>query len=62
MKASELLKLLKKNGWYEARQKGSHIIMRHPGREGILIVPFHGGKEIPKGTLLIILKEANIKK
>jgi predicted RNA binding protein YcfA (HicA-like mRNA interferase family) len=61
MKASELLKLLKRDGWFEIRQTGSHVIMMHPDKKGQLIVPYHGSKEVPTGTLNAILKEANVK-
>jgi len=61
MKASELLKLLKRDGWFETRQTGSHVIMMHPVKKGQLIVPYHGSREIPAGTLNAILKEACIK-
>ena len=61
MKCSELIKLLKNNGWYEIRQSGSHIIMKHPEKKGTLPVPFHGPKEVKKGLLKTILKQANIK-
>jgi mRNA interferase HicA len=46
MKSSELLRLLKKDGWFEIRQSG---------------VPFHASKEVKKGLLNAILKEAEIK-
>ena len=64
MKSSELLRILKKDGWFEVRQTGSHLIMAHPTKFKKIIVPFHGGKEVPKGTLLSVLKDAeiNIKK
>ena len=61
MKASELFKLLKNDGWFEIRQTGSHVIMLHPTKKGQLVVPYHGSKEVHKGTLNAILKEANIK-
>ncbi len=61
MKASELLKLLKRDDWYETRQTGSHVIMTHPEKKGQLIVPYHGSREVPTGTLNAILKEANVK-
>jgi mRNA interferase HicA len=62
MKSSELLRLLKKDGWYEVRQHGtSHIIMRHPTKQGQLTVPSHGSKEVRTGTLKAILKEAQVK-
>jgi len=34
MKCSELLRLLKKEGWYPVSQRGSHIKMKHPIRKG----------------------------
>jgi predicted RNA binding protein YcfA (HicA-like mRNA interferase family) len=61
MKCSELLRLLKSDGWFEVRQKGSHVIMRHPVKPGPLIVPNHTTKEIKKGLLHDILKKAGIK-
>ena len=60
MKSSELVRLLKKDGWYEVRQKGSHIIMQHPTKPNIIPVPFHASKEMKKGTLRQILKMAEI--
>ena len=61
MKSKELLKLLKDDGWYEIRRAGSHIIMRHPTKKKQLVVPLHSGKELKKGTLNSILKDAEIK-
>lgn len=61
VKCSELLKLLKNNGWYKIRQSGSHVIMKHPEKNGTLPVPFHGSKDVKKGLLKAILKQANIK-
>ncbi|QQS30560.1 MAG: type II toxin-antitoxin system HicA family toxin [Sphingobacteriales bacterium] len=60
MKSSELLRLMKKDGWYEIRQKGSHAIMKHPTKLNIIPVPFHASKEMKKGTLQAILKLAEI--
>jgi mRNA interferase HicA len=61
MKSSELLRILVKDGWYELRKTGSHAIMKHPVKPNQIVVPFHSGKEVPKGTLQAILKDANIK-
>jgi len=61
MKSNELLRLMKKDGWFEIRQKGSHIIMKHPTKPNIIPVPFHASKEMKKGTLQAILKLAEIK-
>lgn len=61
MKCSELLKLLHNDGWVQIRQSGSHIIMRHPTKTGQIPVPYHGSKEVKKGLLSAILKQADIK-
>lgn len=61
MKSSELLRLLKKDGWFEIRQTGSHILMKHPTKKNLVVIPFHSSKEVRKGTLRTILKDAEIK-
>ena len=61
MKYNEFFRILKKNGWFEVRQKGSHVIMKHPTKSEQLTVPYHAGKEVKKGLLTALLKQANIK-
>jgi len=61
MKYRELFRLLQKDGWYEVRKKGSHVIMKHPEKPVQLTVPYHAGKEVKKGLLNALLKQANIK-
>jgi predicted RNA binding protein YcfA (HicA-like mRNA interferase family) len=61
VKYNELFRLLEKDGWFEVRQKGSHVIMQHPTKTDQLTVPNHSGKEVKKGLLIAILKKANIK-
>ena len=61
MKCDELLKILKKDGWYEVRQKGSHKILKKQGKDETIVFPYHRGKEIPTGTCHRILKQAGLK-
>jgi len=61
VKYSELFRILKQNGWIEIRQSGSHVIFRHSEKETQLTVPNHGNKEVKKGLLSAILKQAKIK-
>ncbi len=61
VKYNELFRLLKKEGWFEVRQKGSHIVMQHPTNPEQLTVPYHAGKEVKKGLLKALLKQADIK-
>ena len=58
MTPKELVKLLKKDGWYEVKQEGSHLKLRKNGYCDI-VVPMHN-KDMKKGLLLKILKQADI--
>ena len=61
MKSSELLRILKKNGWFIIRQSGSHLMMEHSEKNGIISFPFHASSEVKKGLLHAILKKTHIK-
>ena len=54
--AKDLLRYLKRQGYQEKRQKGSHRILAHPARP-MLSVPIHSG-DVPRGLFLRILKDA----
>ena len=43
MKFREVEKLLKADGWYQVKQKGSHHQYKHPTKPGKVTVPEHGG-------------------
>lgn len=62
MKSSEFFRLLKRDGWYIVSQKGSHVKMRHPTKEGIVIFPNHGSQELGKGLEMKLRKDAKLKK
>lgn len=51
------IKALMKTGYYVRDQEGSHIHLRHPFRNP-LTIPNH--KEIARGTLRKIIKEADL--
>ncbi len=61
MKCSELLRILKNDGWYVISQKGSHLKLRHNTKSNIIIFPNHGSQEVGKGLEKRILKDAGIK-
>ena len=60
-KPREVVKKLKKLGFINHHQVGSHLTMKHiiTGRRAV--VPLHL-KDIKKGTLLSLLREAKIEK
>jgi predicted RNA binding protein YcfA (HicA-like mRNA interferase family) len=55
----EVIKRLQKDGWYEVNQVGSHKQFKHPTKKGRVTVP-HPNRDIPKGTLKSIEKQAGI--
>ena len=59
MTGRDLLKLLKANGWKLDRVRGSHHILVKGS--ATVSVPVHGSRDVPKGTLHAILKEAGIR-
>ncbi|MBR0456514.1 MAG: type II toxin-antitoxin system HicA family toxin [Firmicutes bacterium] len=62
MKAKEILKILKDDGWVEVRQTGSHKQFHHPKKKGTVTLSYHsGGEDIPIGTARNILKQAGLK-
>lgn len=55
----EVIRKLKKLGFAEDRQSGSHKIFYNSKTQKRAVVPYHL-KELPKGTLSAMLREANI--
>jgi len=51
---------LKRLGFEEHRQSGSHLILKHPSSGARVIVPVHTRKDLPVGTLSRILKSAGV--
>lgn len=58
--AKELVGALRKLGFYEHHQRGSHLILKHPTRNCRVTVPVHSGKILKLGTLKSILEEADL--
>ena len=62
MKVKELIKILKEDGWYQLRQRGSHRQFRHPIKSGTVTVSGKPNIDMPPGTLNNALKQAGLKK
>ena len=59
LKSKDLVKVLKKMGFFKHHQVGSHAQFKHPdGRR--TTIPIHFGKDIPKGTFKAILRDLEI--
>jgi predicted RNA binding protein YcfA (HicA-like mRNA interferase family) len=53
-----LVKALERAGWQVARQRGSHVRMKHPDRQTAVTVALHN--ELKRGTLSGILNDAGL--
>ena len=62
LSGKELIKILKKLGFEEIRQKGSHVSLQKvaPEKTYRTVVPLHS--ELAKGTLRDVLNQCGIKK
>jgi len=61
MRFSELVKLLKKEGFAIVKEKGSVRYYGKAGWDRLIRVDYHGSKEVPTGTCKSILKAAGIR-
>jgi predicted RNA binding protein YcfA (HicA-like mRNA interferase family) len=63
VKWKELIDLIEDDGWIFVRQKGSHRQYKHPTKSGLVTISYHKiTKPVPIGTLINILKQAEINK
>ena len=56
----EVDKMLKKGGWYEVKQRGSHHQYLHPTKSGKVTVPEYAGKDIHPDIVKSIMKQAGL--
>ncbi|MFO7979722.1 MAG: type II toxin-antitoxin system HicA family toxin [Candidatus Aminicenantes bacterium] len=57
----KVIKILKKHGFVLDHTTGSHKVYYHPQNKRRVTIPYHK-KDLPKGTLFSILKQAGIEK
>jgi len=57
VKPRQLVRFLEQHGFVLDHVSGSHFIYYHPASRKRAVVPRHN-RDIPKGTLLAVLKEA----
>ena len=58
--ARKIIRALKKAGFLEERQKGSHLVLIHSETRIRTIVPIHGGKTIKSSLVYAIIKDAQL--
>ncbi len=59
LRPAQVVRALQKDGWEIDRQSGSHVVLVKPERAAIVTVPMHR-RDIPRGTLRGILKDAGL--
>ena len=53
----EVIRALKRLGFAEDRQKGSHLVMYNPVTKKRAVIPVHPGRDIKKPLLLAIIEK-----
>ncbi|MBK9762631.1 MAG: type II toxin-antitoxin system HicA family toxin [Flavobacteriales bacterium] len=56
----EVCAILRKHGFEQVRQRGSHIIMQKPIEGSTITVPVPEHKELRIGTLLSIIRQSQL--
>lgn len=61
LNGKKVIQKLKKAGFIETHQRGSHLYLKNNDSSKIVTVPMHGSKDIPIGTLYnIVVKQAGL--
>ncbi|MBI3619202.1 type II toxin-antitoxin system HicA family toxin [Candidatus Peregrinibacteria bacterium] len=59
MKPRDMLQALKRAGFIEKRQVGSHLSLEHPRSKIIVVVPIHN-RDLKRGLMMAIIKDAGL--
>ena len=58
----KIIKILEQDGWFLARQKGSHRQYKHHFKKGCVTIAGHLNDDLAPGTLNSILKQAGLRR
>jgi len=61
VKVSDVLRLLKDDGWFLVATRGSHRQYKHAAKPGRVTVPGKPSDDLAPGTLNSILKQSGLK-
>ena len=59
LKPKNVVDILKKAGFVEMRQSGSHLTLTNKAKKKVTVVPLHG-KEIKRGLFMAIVKQSGL--
>lgn len=60
MKYREIIKLIRKDGWIQVAQSGSHRQFKHPIKRGRVTVAGKENDDVPHGIRKSILRQAGL--
>jgi predicted RNA binding protein YcfA (HicA-like mRNA interferase family) len=58
--AKDIIRALKRVGFLEDRQKGSHLVLINPQTKARTIIPIHHGRTIKKSLVYAIIADAGL--
>jgi predicted RNA binding protein YcfA (HicA-like mRNA interferase family) len=58
--ARKVIPALKRAGFVEDRQRGSHLVLIHPESKARTVVPVHPSRTIKEPVLRAIIRDANL--
>ncbi|MDO8804284.1 MAG: type II toxin-antitoxin system HicA family toxin [Elusimicrobiota bacterium] len=62
MKVRIVIRMIKRDGWFLVRTKGSHFQFKHPVKPGLVTIAGHSNDDLAPGTLNSILKQAQLRR
>jgi predicted RNA binding protein YcfA (HicA-like mRNA interferase family) len=60
MKVSEILKVIKDDGWFQVAQRESHRQFKHPSKPDAVTIAGKPSDELAKGTQMSFLKQEGL--
>jgi predicted RNA binding protein YcfA (HicA-like mRNA interferase family) len=60
LKPEEVIRALKKAGFYVHETTGSHVQMKHPSRPDRVTIPYHSRFDLPKHIVKSIVRQAGL--
>ncbi len=55
-----MVRALQNAGFELTHVRGSHHYLRLPDTAGLVVVPVHGNRDLPTGTLRAVLRQADL--
>jgi predicted RNA binding protein YcfA (HicA-like mRNA interferase family) len=56
----QVVQALERNGFARSHVRGSHYYLRNSEGGGLIVIPVHGNRYLPAGTLRAILRQADL--